>query len=73
MCAAFIALAFSVGGYLGLWVGRRRTARLREALIPFAGLPETDEAETDVPNESRVTIHCELGDMRRAFHALHYN
>jgi hypothetical protein len=49
---------------------RHEIDRLREALAPFAGLPETSEAETAVPNESPVTIRCQLGDMRRAFKAL---
>lgn len=45
--------------------------RLRDALRPFAGMPETSNAETDVPNDSPVTIRCQLGDMRRAYAALH--
>jgi hypothetical protein len=44
--------------------------RLREALRPFAGVPETSEAETAVSNESPVTIRCQLGDVRRALDAL---
>lgn len=48
-------------------------ARLREALQPFAGLPETSEAETAVPNDSPVTIHCQLGDVRRALRLLRVN
>lgn len=44
--------------------------QLREALKPFAGLPETSEAETAVPDDSSVTIHCQLGDVRRAQQAL---
>lgn len=44
--------------------------RLHEALRPFAGLPEISEAETAVPNDSPVTIRCQLGDMRRAFKAI---
>lgn len=47
-----------------------REGELREALKPFAGLPETSEAETAVPNNSPVTIRCELGDVRRARSAL---
>lgn len=27
MCAAFIALAFALGGYLGLWTGRRQARK----------------------------------------------
>lgn len=49
----------------------RENILLRAALRPFADLPETSEAETAVPNESPVTIRCQLGDMRRAFKALH--
>lgn len=45
-------------------------ARLREALQPFAGQPETSEAETAVPNDSPVTIRCQLGDVRRAIRLL---
>jgi hypothetical protein len=44
--------------------------RLRDALRPFAGMPENGEAETAVPNDSPVTIRCQLGDVRRAFKAL---
>lgn len=43
---------------------------LLEALHIFAGPPETSDAETDVPNDSRVTIRCELGDLRRAHAAI---
>lgn len=43
---------------------------LRAALRPFAGSRETSPAETDVPNESPVTIRCQLGDVRRALKAL---
>jgi hypothetical protein len=44
--------------------------RLRDALKPFAGLPETSDAEMKVPNDSPVTIRCELGDIRRVHNAL---
>ena len=40
--------------------------RLRDALRPFADPPENGEAETAVPNDSPVTIRCQLGDVRRA-------
>jgi hypothetical protein len=43
---------------------------LREALRPFAGPPETSEAERAIPNNSLVTIQCQLGDVRRALAAL---
>jgi hypothetical protein len=49
---------------------RERIRDLESALRPFAGLPETSEAETAVPNNSPVTIRCELGDVRRAQAAL---
>lgn len=45
--------------------------RLKNALRPFAGTLETSEAETAVPNESPVTIHCQLGDVRRASKAIY--
>jgi hypothetical protein len=56
----------------GKWalVRQEEIARLREALIPFAGFAEISEAETAVTNESLVTIRCQLGDVRRAFKAL---
>lgn len=44
--------------------------RLREALMVFAGPPENGEAETAVPDDSEVTIRCQLGDLRRAHAAL---
>lgn len=44
---------------------------LHRALIPFAGAMETSEAEKSVPNDSPVTITCQLGDVRRARAALH--
>lgn len=50
----------------------REIERLRVALRPFAGLLETSEAETAVPNDSPVTIRCHLGDIRRAFKALNH-
>lgn len=49
---------------------RLENSELRKALQPFAGTPETSKAETDVPNESPVTIHCQLGDVRRAREAI---
>lgn len=42
----------------------------RDALRPFAGVPENGAAETAVPNESPVTIRCQLGAVRRARAAL---
>ena len=50
---------------------RSEITRLREALQPFAGAQETNDAETMVADESPVTIRCHLGDVRRAYAALH--
>lgn len=49
---------------------REEHAALRLALQCFAGPPETSEAERAVPNDSPVTIRCQLGDLRRAWAAL---
>ncbi len=46
------------------------TPELLAALLPFAGLPELAPYETEVPNDSQVTIHCHLGDVRRALAAI---
>lgn len=45
-------------------------AGLRAALLPFTGAPETSPAETEVPDDSPVTIRCQLGDVRRAHAAI---
>lgn len=44
--------------------------RLREALCCLAGPAENGDHETAVPNDSPVTIRCQLGDLRRAWAAL---
>jgi hypothetical protein len=43
-----------------------RERKMREALKVFAGPPETGEHESAVPNDSPITIRCQLGDVRRA-------
>ncbi len=43
---------------------------LVEALRLLAGTAESGEHETAVPNDSPVTIQCQLGDLRRAWAAL---
>lgn len=48
-----------------------RIDELEKALAPFAGPEEISEAETAVPNNSPVTIRCQLGDVRRTRTALH--
>lgn len=56
-----------------IWNRRAANAKiraLRAALMVFAGPPETGEHETAVPNDSLVTIKCQLGDIRRAHRAL---
>lgn len=49
---------------------RLRDRKLADALRALVGPAENSQHETAVPNNSPVTIRCQLGDLRRAWAAL---